>query len=77
MSEAREVARLEALRSIKTAGEKDWHARAEWLRLTFPADYRTGGKVEVNAHASVTHNHISLERQKALQDRQQASLAKR
>lgn len=40
MEEARELARQKALQGIKAAGEKDWRAHAEWLRLTFPADYR-------------------------------------
>ena len=34
---AREIARQIALEGIKTAGEKDWRALSEWLRLTFPA----------------------------------------
>src|SRR5207248_7422214 len=47
MSEARELARENALRAIKAAGEKDWRAKAEWLRLVFAEDYRGGQKVEV------------------------------
>jgi hypothetical protein len=54
MSEARELARQKALQAIKAAGEKDWRAWAEWLRLTFPADYRGGGhKVEVQQAVQV------------------------
>jgi hypothetical protein len=40
MSEAREVARQKALQAIKVAGDKDWRAYAEWLRLVFREDYR-------------------------------------
>ena len=38
--DARENARLKGLQAIKAAGDKDWRAWAEFLRLTFPADYR-------------------------------------
>jgi hypothetical protein len=40
MAEAREKARLKMLQRIKRAAEDDWRAAAEWLRLTFPQDYR-------------------------------------
>jgi hypothetical protein len=54
MSQARELARQKALQAIKAAGEKDWRARVEWLRLTFPADYRgSGHKVEVQQAVQV------------------------
>jgi hypothetical protein len=44
MEEAREKARQKALRRIKTAAEQgDWRADAEWLKLTFPQDYRRSG----------------------------------
>jgi hypothetical protein len=36
MEAAREEARQKALEGIKTAGDKDWRALAEWLKLTFP-----------------------------------------
>jgi len=50
--DARENARLKALQAIKVAGGKDWRAHAEWLRLTFPADYRgSGGKIAISATA--------------------------
>jgi hypothetical protein len=51
MTEAREVARQKMLQRIKRAAEDDWRAAAEWLRLTFPADYRrpaSNTSVEVN-----------------------------
>jgi hypothetical protein len=52
IADAREHARLKALQGIKGAGERDWRAHAEWLRLTFPADYRgTGGKIAISATA--------------------------
>ena len=54
LSEARELARRKALQAIKAAGEKDWRAWAEWLRLTFPADYRgSGNRVEVQQAVQV------------------------
>src|SRR5205823_6817719 len=51
MSKARELARQNALQAIKA--EKDWRAQAEWLRLTFPEDYRGGQKVEVQQAVQV------------------------
>ena len=53
MSEARELARQNALQTIKAAGEKDWRAKAEWLRLAFAEDYRGGQKVEVQQAVQV------------------------
>ena len=52
MAAARETARQKALQTIKTAGEKDWRAHAEWLKLAFPAEYRgSATRIEVNATA--------------------------
>ena len=66
MDQARELARQKALQAIKAAGEKDWRAHAEWLRLTFPADYRgSGNKVEVQQAVQVR---ISPERLQELRD---------
>jgi Bacteriophage Sf6, terminase small subunit-like len=51
LAEAREKARLKMLQRIKRAAEDDWRAAAEFLRLTFPADYRRASNtqsVEVN-----------------------------
>jgi hypothetical protein len=60
IDETRELARQKALQRIKAAGEKDWRAHAEWLRLTFPADYRgNANKVEVQQAVQVQ---ISQER---------------
>ena len=62
MSEARELARQKALQAIKAAGEKDWRAWAEWLRLTFPVDYRgSGNKVEVQQAVQVRISQERLE----------------
>src|SRR4029077_763611 len=70
LSDAREQARLKALQAIKTAGEKDWRAYAEWLRLTFPADYRgSANKIEVNATATASAPIVTIERQRELQER--------
>ena len=70
--EARERARLIALQSIKAAGDRDWRAWAEWLRLSFPGDYRgSGNRIEVSATTSVI---ISEERRLQLIERRQRLL---
>ena len=75
LSDAREQERLKALQAIKTAGEKDWRASAEWLRLTFPADYRgSANKIEVNATASASSFVLTVEKQRELQERRRAAL---
>jgi hypothetical protein len=75
MSEARECARQKALSAIKAAGEKDWRANAEWLRLSFPADYRgNANKIEVNATASASSFVLTVEKQRELQERRRAAL---
>ena len=52
IADAREHARLRALQAIKAAGDKDWRALAEWLKLTHPTDYRgSGARVQVSASA--------------------------
>jgi hypothetical protein len=38
LSDAREHARLKVLQAIKAAGERDWRAWNEWLKLTNPAE---------------------------------------
>jgi hypothetical protein len=54
---------------------KDWRAYAEWLRLTFPAEYRgSANKIEVNATASASTFVLSVERQRELQERRRAPL---
>src|SRR6266550_2780374 len=75
LSDAREQARLKALQAIKTAGEKDWRAYAEWLRLTFPTDYRgSGNKIEVSASATANAPVLTVERQRELQERRRRLL---
>lgn len=70
MDEARELARQKALQAIKAAGEKDWRAHAEWLRFSFPTDYRgTGNKIEVSATANATGIVLTEEMQRELQER--------
>jgi hypothetical protein len=65
IDEARELARQKALQAIKAAGEKDWRANAEWLRLTFPADYRgNANKIEVSATAQASAGLVITEEQK-------------
>src|SRR6266853_5611143 len=62
IDEARELARQKALQRIKAAGEKEWRAYAEWLRLTFPADYRGSvAKIEVSARATANAPILSIE----------------
>lgn len=69
MSEARERARQTALHRIKSAGDKDWRAYAEWLRLTFASDYRGAAKIEVSASASASTGLVLTEAdQKELQE---------
>lgn len=73
---ARERARFEALKGIKTAGERDWRATESWLKLTFPGDYR-GSKVEVNANATAHAGvFITAERQRELQAARAAQLSR-
>jgi hypothetical protein len=67
MSEARERTRQKAPQAIKGAGEKDWRAHAEWLRLSFPADYRgSANKIEFNATASASSFFVTVEKQREL-----------
>jgi hypothetical protein len=69
MEEAREEARQKALEGIKTAGEKDWRALAEWLKLTFP-EHRPGHNINVSASAVAQQGVvITAEDRKRLQER--------
>ena len=63
MDIAREQARKKALEGIKTAGEKDWRALAEWLKLTF-AEYRSGHNINVNATAVNDQRTVVITEQK-------------
>jgi hypothetical protein len=52
LASAREQARQKALEGIRAAGEKgEWRAWEAFLRLSFPADYRTGSNINVSATA--------------------------
>jgi len=67
--DARENARLKGLQAIKAAGGKDWRAHAEWLRLTFPADYRgSGGKIAISATAIASGPIMTEEKLRELQE---------
>jgi hypothetical protein len=69
ISDAREHARLRALQAIKAAGEKDWRAWAEWLKLTHPSEYRgSGAKIEVSALATANGPVMTEERLRELQE---------
>jgi hypothetical protein len=79
MEEAREVARLKMLQRIKRASENDWRAAAEWLKLTFPSDYRRVQPAQSadNTTINVTHNTLVLspERQQQLREQRKRILA--
>jgi hypothetical protein len=79
LMEARETARRKALAGIKAAGESgDWRAYAEFLRLSFPQDYRQAGtKIDVTASAigqQATGVLITPEDRKALREQRQRLL---
>src|SRR5260370_36748493 len=76
LAESREFARQKALQAIKAAGEKDWRAHAEWLRLSFPADYRgNANKHEVSATAQASSIVLTEEQRLELLDRQRVPAA--
>jgi len=69
IADARENARLKGLQAIKAAGDKDWRAWAEWLKLTHPTDYRgSGGKIQVSALATANGPVMTDERLRELQE---------
>jgi hypothetical protein len=41
------------LQRIKRAADDDWRAAAEWLRLTFPNDYRKPSSTSVEVNTAV------------------------
>jgi hypothetical protein len=47
--EARERGRVEALAALKKAISQDWRAGAEWLRLSFRAEYSARAEIAVEA----------------------------
>jgi hypothetical protein len=53
IAEARETARHKMLQQIKRAAKNDWRAAAEWLRLTFPNDYRKPSSTSVEVNTAV------------------------
>jgi hypothetical protein len=74
LAESREFARQKALQAIKAAGEKDWRAHAEWLRLSFPGDYRgNANKIEVSATAQASSIVLTEEERLKLIERQRAA----
>ncbi len=59
---------------IKTAGEKDWRALAEWLKLTFPEN-RQGHNINVSATANAASSAMAMtdpERAKLIEMRERA-----
>jgi len=74
LAESREFARQKALQAIKAAGEKDWRAHAEWLRLSFPGDYRgNANKIQVSATAQASSIVLPEEERLNLIERQRAA----
>src|SRR5262249_22072438 len=73
MEAAREEARQKALEGIKDAGQKDWRALAEWLKLTFP-EHRTGHSINVSASATAQQAVAVTdeERQRLIEQRERA-----
>jgi hypothetical protein len=73
MEAAREQARQKALEGIKTAGEKDWRALAEWLKLTFP-EHRQGHNINVSANAVQDNRSVVIteEKRRELQEKLRA-----
>ena len=72
IADAREHARLQGLQAIKAAGDKDWRAWAEWLKLTHPTDYRgSGGKIAISATAIASGPVMTEERLQELQQLRQ------
>ena len=60
MSKAREKARQRALSGIKRAVENgDWRALAEFLRLSFPEDYRRASNASVEMNTAVQAQGVS------------------
>jgi hypothetical protein len=79
LTEAREFARQKALGAIKNAGERDWRAWAEWLKLSFPSDYRCSStRIDVSANAFASSAQVVSEEQRvALIERRQKLLEER
>lgn len=71
LMEAREQSRRKALAGIKAAGEAgEWRALEAFLRMSFPADYRPGGSINVSATANAQQAVVLTdERRRQLQER--------
>jgi hypothetical protein len=79
LTEAREFARQKALQAIKNAGERDWRAHAEWLKLSYPSDYRGGNtRIDVSANAFASSAVVCSEEQRqALMERRKKLMEER
>jgi hypothetical protein len=65
LTEAREVCRQKALANIRAAGNAgDWRASAEFLRLSFPKDYRQGSNTRVEVAATAQTGVVITEEQR-------------
>jgi hypothetical protein len=72
IAKAKEIARQKALKAIKAAGENgDWRAWAEWLRFSYPEDYRRKPEPQQQKHLHVhgdTGITLSIERQEEIRE---------
>jgi hypothetical protein len=66
------------LQRIKRAADDDWRAAAEWLRLTFPDDYRRASKTNVEVNTAVQSAVICDEatRMKLIEQRNPRSMSR-
>jgi hypothetical protein len=53
LTKAKEIAREKALQAIQDAGQKDWRANAEWLKLAFVNDYRRASETRLESNVTV------------------------
>lgn len=65
---ARERGRVNALQTLQKAGEEDWRACAEWLRLSFREDYSARAEIKVEQEVQGGPLIVSEEVLKALQE---------
>ena len=47
ITQARERGRVSALHTLQQAGQEDWRACAEWLRLSFREDYSARAEIKI------------------------------
>ena len=57
------------LQRIKQAAKDDWRAAAEWLRLTFPNDYRKQSNTNVEVTTAVQMVCSEKHRQELIEQR--------